>query len=157
MWTRIPDWCCLSSPLARAADRAQITIPASDCDDDLAACAPVSEVPDGLGDLAQRERSVDDGRDRAGLEELVQRLQVLLALGRDPRAQLLTHERREQVRPELAIDASEPASGPFSSDDHERPLGGEGAPEVRQLTVPRDVEDDVVAVVTVGEVLAGVV
>src|SRR5712691_2115903 len=103
---------------------------ASDGDDDLAVCAPVSEVPDGLGDLAQRERPVDDGRDRAGLEELAQCLQILLALGRDEGAQLLAYERREQVRPELAIDASQPPPAPFSSDDHERPLWGEGAPEV---------------------------
>ena len=49
---------------------------------------------------------------------------------RDPGAQLLAHERRKEVRPELAIDASEPPSSPFSSDDHERALRGEGAPEV---------------------------
>src|SRR5712691_13176679 len=103
---------------------------ASDGDDDLAVCAPVSEVPDGLGDLAQRERPVDDGRDLPGLEELAQCLQIFLALGRDPGAQLLTHERREQARPELAIDASKPLSASFSPDDHERARGGASAPEV---------------------------
>src|SRR5437762_1317020 len=99
-------------------------------DDDLAAGTALAEIPHGLVDLAQRERPVDDGHDLAGLEELAQRLQILLALGRDPGAQLLTHEQREHLRAELAIDASEPASAPFSSDDHERPLGGEGAPKV---------------------------
>src|SRR5215204_1051939 len=64
-------------------------------DNDLAACVAFSHIPDGLRDLAQRERPVDDGRELAGLEQLVQCLQVFLRLRRDPGAQLLTYERRE--------------------------------------------------------------
>jgi hypothetical protein len=41
---------------------------------------------------------------------------------------------------------------PISSHDHERPLRGEVAPQVRQGAVPGDVEDDVVAVAAVGEI-----
>jgi hypothetical protein len=46
---------------------------------------------------------------------------------------------------------------PLPADDHERPLRGEGAPQVRHGAVPSDVEDDVVAVAGVGEVLPGVI
>ena len=35
------------------------------------------QIPDGLGNLAQRVRPVDDRRDLAGLDELLQELQVL--------------------------------------------------------------------------------
>jgi hypothetical protein len=38
--------------------------------------SPVT-APDGLADLAGRDRPVDDRRDHAGLEELAQRLQIL--------------------------------------------------------------------------------
>src|SRR5439155_5378681 len=107
----------------------------SDGDNDLAACATLSQVPDGLCNLAQRECSVDNRLDRACLQELAQYLQVIFARDCDQRTQLLTHEQREQLRPELAIDASEPLSAPFSSHDHERPLRGESAPQVRQGAV----------------------
>ena len=60
-------------------------------------------------------------------------------------------------RPELAIGASEPPSSPFASGDDEGPLGGEGAPEACQRGVPADVEDQVVALIALGEVLARVV
>lgn len=92
--------------------------------------AALPEVPDGLGDLAQRERSVDDGRDLAGLEALAQLFQVLRALLRDPGAQLLTDERGEQLRAKLAVDAAERLSTALSADDHQRPLAGERPPEV---------------------------
>src|SRR5213080_4599004 len=49
------------------------------------------------------------------LQELPQYLQILFVRDCDQRAQLLTHEQREHLRPELAIDASEPLTTPFSS------------------------------------------
>ena len=42
----------------------------------------------------------------------------------------------------------------FAADDDERPPAGECAPQVRQRTVPSDVEDQVVALLPVGEVVA---
>src|SRR5256885_3927400 len=129
----------------------------SDGDNDLAACATLSQVPDGLCNLAQRECSVDNRLDRACLQELAQYLQVILARRCDQRTQPLTHEQREHLCPELAIDASEPLSAPFSSNDHERPLRAESAPQVRQGAVPGDVEDDVVAAAGVRGGLPGVV
>src|SRR5438034_4967696 len=78
----------------------------SDGHDDLAARATLSQVPDGLCNLAQRECSVDNRLDRACLQELAQYLQVIFARGRDQRTQPLTHEQQEQLFPELAIDAS---------------------------------------------------
>src|SRR5436190_12831549 len=101
-----------------------------DGDDDLAARAAFPQIPDRRRYLAQRKRLIDDGSELAGFEELAQLLQVLLSLRRDPRAQLLAHEPREHKRPELAVSASEPPSAPFSADDHERPLSGEGASEM---------------------------
>src|SRR5256884_8176430 len=106
----------------------------------------LSQVPDGLCNLAQRECSVDNRLDLACLQELAQYPQVIFARGCDQRTQLLTHKQREHLCPELAIDSSEPLSAPLSSHDHDRPLRGEGAPQVRQGGVPGDVEDDVVAV-----------
>ena len=57
----------------------------------------------------------------------------------------------------LALEASGPPSAAFAADDHERPARGEGAPQVRQRTPARGVQDQVVAARPVGEVLARVV
>jgi hypothetical protein len=76
-------WRACRSPSGRPADG----------DDDLAARVALSPVPDRLGDLAQRVGPVDQRRDLAGLDQLPQALDVLLALGRDQPTQPLTHER----------------------------------------------------------------
>ena len=47
--------------------------------------------------------------------------QVLVVLLVDERAQLLTHERGQHHRPELAIGAPEPPSSAFASNDDEGP------------------------------------
>src|ERR671915_1131884 len=57
----------------------------------------------------------------------------------------------------LAIGASEPPSSSFAPDDDERPPGSEGAPEACQRGVSADVDDQVVALIALGEVLALVV
>ena len=51
----------------------------------------------------------------------------------------------------------EPPSSPLTSGDDEGPPGDEGAPEACQRRVPADVQDQVVALIALGEVLAGVV
>jgi hypothetical protein len=43
------------------------------------------------------------------------------------------------------------------ADEDERPLGGEHAPDVRRRLAPRQLEDEIVALPTLGEVLVGVV
>ena len=115
------------------------------------------KIPDGLGNLAQRERPVDHRRELAGLDELLEDDHVLVVLRGHERAQLLAHERGHHERPEQTSDDSEPPSSLFASDEDEGPLGGEGASEARQRRVPADVEDHVVATPPFGEVLACVV
>jgi len=67
--------------------------PVSDGDDDLSSGVPLFQIPDGFGGLAQRVRLIDDRRDLAVLDELLEHDQVLAVLLRDERAQLLAHER----------------------------------------------------------------
>ena len=67
--------------------------PLSHRDDDLAASMPLFQVPEGLGDLAQRVRPVDDRLDLAGLDELLQELQVIPSWLHEKRAELLAPER----------------------------------------------------------------
>src|SRR5918992_5163877 len=61
-------------------------------DDDLAAGVARFERPHGLGGLAQRVDPADERPELAGLDELPQDLQVLLALLGDQHPQPLTHE-----------------------------------------------------------------
>ena len=60
-------------------------------------------------------------------------------------------------RPELAVEAAQPPSVGLASDDDEPAFRGQGSTKVRQPAVAPDVEDDVVALVAVGEVVARVV
>jgi hypothetical protein len=53
----------------------------------FAAGAPLPQIADRLGGIAQRERPVDDRGDLASFEEFAQFLQILLVLGRDPGVQ----------------------------------------------------------------------
>ena len=60
-------------------------------------------------------------------------------------------------RPQLAVEASQPPSVGLASDDDEPSARSEGPTEVGQPAVAADVEDGVVALLAVGEVVAGVV
>jgi hypothetical protein len=62
-------------------------------DDELPACVAIRQMPDGLSGVAQWICLLDDRRDLAGLDELLENEQVRGVLARDERAQLLTHER----------------------------------------------------------------
>ena len=75
------------APLSGAAVRA------SNADDDLPPSTSRVQVADGVGDLAQRIRPVDHGRDLAGFNQLRQELQVLCVRYRKDRAQPLADER----------------------------------------------------------------
>src|SRR5918995_2094978 len=103
------------------------------------------QITNGLWDLGERVRPVDDRCELAGFDEVLEDDQVLVVLRRDERPQLLAHERGQHERAELAICASEPPSSPFASSDDEGPFGGESAPEACQRRVPADVEDQVEA------------
>ena len=66
---------------------------ASHGDDDLAAASvAMYQIPDGLGDLAQRVGPIDDRRDLAGLKQLPHSLQVLLPRVGAQHPQPLTHQ-----------------------------------------------------------------
>jgi hypothetical protein len=75
-----------------ARDRVVRAVVGSDGDDELAASVACFELPDGLGDLGQREGSVDEWRELAGLDELAQGLQVFLARVGGQHPQPLAHE-----------------------------------------------------------------
>ena len=65
---------------------------ASDGDDELSSGVPLLQLPDGLGDLAQRVGPVNDRRELAGLDELPQDHQVVLARLGGQHPQPLTNE-----------------------------------------------------------------
>src|SRR5215208_2491450 len=130
---------------------------ASHGDDDFSSSVSLFQIADRLGDLAQRVRPVDDRCDLAGFDELLEDDHVLVVLLVNECAQLLSHERGQHERADLAIGTSEPPSSPFASNDDEGPPGGEGAPQACQRGVPADVEDQVVALIALCEVLARVV
>jgi hypothetical protein len=115
---------------------------------------PVQQGADGRGGLAERVGPVDGGCHLAGLDELADGDQVFGVLRRDEGAELLVDERRQQLRPELTVNATEPASVGLASDDDEPSPRSECAAEARQPTVASDVEDDVVAVPAVSEVFS---
>ena len=75
----------------------------------------------------------------------------------DEGAELLAHERGQQDRPELAVGAAEPASVGLASDDDERPVGVRARRRCDSRRLPPMSRIDVVAVLAVGEVVAGVV
>jgi hypothetical protein len=112
------------------------------------------QITDRLGRLAQRVRPIDDRRDLAGSDELLEDDHGLVVLLRDERRQLVAREPAEHERPELAIGAPDPPSAGPASDDDEGPPWGEGAPEARQRRVAAGVEDRVVALLPLGEVVA---
>ena len=114
-------------------------------EDDLTPGVAVLQVADGGWGLWSRVRPVDGRCDLAGLDELLEGDHVLVVFLGHQYSKLLAHEGGEQERPELAIIAAKPTSACLTSDDDERPFGGEGAPESRQRRVPADVEDQVVA------------
>src|SRR5215208_1000188 len=130
---------------------------ASHGDDDFSSSVSFFQIPDGLGDLAQRVSPVDDRCNLAGFDELLEDEQILVVPLVNECAQLLAHERGQHERADLAIGASEPPSSPFASNDDESSPGAEGAPEAYQRGVPADVQDQIVALITLSEVLAGVV
>jgi hypothetical protein len=129
---------------------------ASDRDGDLPSCASGFEAAHGVGDFGERVRLADDRSRLAGLDEPAQRLEVGLTVFGDERRQSVAHERREGECTDLPADAG-PCAASFAPDDDQGPLEGEGPPEPRETAVPADVEDQVVAPDSVGEVLSGVV
>src|SRR5919202_2757554 len=141
-------------------DRRRVKRPfgfASHGDDDFPLSVPFFQIPDGLWGLGEWVGPVDDRFELASLDELLKENQVLAVLPCDERAQLLLHEPGQYRRPQLAICASEPPPSPFAPDDDEGSLRREGAPEARQRRVPAEVEDQVIAPLALGEVLARVV
>ena len=62
-------------------------------DNDLSSAVTFLQIPESVRDFAQRERSVDDRRELAGLDELLHEQQVLLVRRCRERPQVLAHER----------------------------------------------------------------
>src|SRR5215212_5862364 len=129
---------------------------ASHGDDDFSSSVSFFKITDGLWDLAQRVRPVDDRCDLTEFDELLEDEHVLVVLLVNECAQLLAHERGQHHRPDLAICATEPPSSPFAAYDDESSLEGEGPPQACQRGVPPDVEDHIVALIALSEVLARV-
>src|SRR5438445_9132400 len=65
---------------------------ASDRDDNLRSRVSLSEIPDRLRNLAQRESPVDDRRDLPGFDEFLQGNEIRVVVLRDVRNQLLPPE-----------------------------------------------------------------
>src|SRR5215210_1371463 len=130
---------------------------ASHGDDNFSLSVSLLQKTDGLGDLAKWVRPVDDRCDLPRFDEFFEDDHVLVVLLGDERPQLLAHERGQHERADLAIGASEPSSSPFASGYDEGPPGYEDAPEACQRGVPPDVQDQIVALIALGEVLACVV
>ena len=62
-------------------------------DDDFSSGVASSQIPDSLGNLAQRVGPVDDRRDLPSFNKLLQEVQILLAYRGEQRAELLAQER----------------------------------------------------------------
>src|SRR5215217_6354653 len=92
-------------------------------DDGFPLGGPLSDIPDRLRGLAQREGSVDDRRDLPGFDELLQDHQVRSPWLGQERAQPLADEPGHHHRPEGATGPHQPPT-PRSSDQHQRPGGG---------------------------------
>jgi len=107
--------------------------------------------------LAEPVGPVDYGPDLARLEALGEDGEVISVLEHDERPQSLPDEGRQQHRPQLPMNASEPSPTGFGADDHERSPGGERPAKASQRPMPSGIEDDVVAMTAVGDVLAGLV
>src|SRR5919199_5187644 len=101
---------------------------ASNVDDDLPPSASLVQIPDGVGDFAQRVRPVEDRHDLARLDEPRQELQVRCVRLRGQWPQGVTHERRHRERLERTTDP-DPSITPLAADQHERAPGPERAPE----------------------------
>jgi len=80
---RSSDWIAATAPATRT----------SHGDHDLPSAVTSPQIPEGVRDFAQRERSVDDRCDLAALDELLQQQQILLVRRGRERPQVLAHER----------------------------------------------------------------
>jgi len=70
-----------------------VSVDASHGDDDFSSGVSLFQMADGLGNLAERVRRVDDRRDFAGLDELFEHDHVVALLLGDECPELLSHER----------------------------------------------------------------
>src|SRR6266545_8061242 len=133
----------------------------SNADDDLPHSLSRLQVADRLGNLAQGERPVDDRRDLPGFDELLQDDQAVPWILGATEWMQLGDEGRYQHQLGEATQAPEPTvtrgSVLIVPDQDVRPLGSERASDLRPRMVPRDIEDDVVALASPGEVLLRVV
>src|SRR5689334_15574247 len=107
------------------------TAESSDDDHGAAAGAGIVEMAHGVRSLGQRPGPIDDRREFARLDDLVELAQRLGVLLDHERRQLLTHQRGQRARPELPVDAADPSVA-FATDDDEPTVPGERA------TQPRD-------------------
>ena len=93
----------------------EVMVDLVDGDNDLSPSASLVEIPDGVRDLAQRIRSVDDRDDFAGVDEVRQEPQILRLRRGDDHAQPLAHERGHHERAERPTHGSDPPIAPFAT------------------------------------------
>src|SRR2546421_2930796 len=129
----------------------------SDGDDNRSARMSLSDMSDCLGCPTQWVGSVDDRRDLPGFDQFLQDDEVLSVLKFDGRTTLLAHELRHSGCFDDGTHGAEPTTTRRSIVGVQPSGGGERMSGVGQRMVPDVVEDEVVALPTLGEVLTRVI
>src|SRR5262245_57113741 len=100
------------------------------------ACAHVLER---VGEPVEWIDAVDDGRQLARLEELAQRLHVVLRELREEESRRLAREHGSQPAARQMPEWSQETVRPLPPDDHDGPIARKHAPELPERPRPRDV------------------
>src|SRR5688572_29973779 len=90
---------------------------ASRGDDDLSLRVSFSLVPESIGDLAQGVKPIDDRRDLARFDQILQDSQVLSVVPHDEHAYPLAHERRKQEGLGLTTESEPPTKIRYADHD----------------------------------------
>src|SRR5258708_3348050 len=118
---------------------------------------PGLDIADGFGDIAERERAVDDRLELSFIDQVRQKLQVLTPSLHVEGEERLTHERREGCRLDDPIDGSDPATvGVAAAQDQAAP-GGERRSTGGRRVHPAELEDEIVLWATLREIFLGIV
>src|SRR4051794_3114215 len=126
-------------------------------DDDFSSSVSFFEISDGLRGLTQRVNPVDDWCYLVRLDQLFQDDQVVRVDFRYEEDHGLAHEPGRHEHLEQIRQRPNPATARSRSDRDESPLGGHDAPGLRQRTIPRTIEDQVVSLGAPGEIVLGVI
>src|SRR3954469_2680823 len=126
-------------------------------DDDFSSSVSFFEISDGLRGLTQRVNPVDDWCYLVRLDQLFQDDQVVRVDFRYEEDHGLAHEPGRRKHLEQIRQRPNPATARSRSNRDESPLGGHDAPGLRQRTIPRTIENQVVSLGAPGEIVLGVI